>query len=196
MNTLKGFILSDATVVIHITLLREEIGQMKTNEFLFQVVCKMHATLMEDVKDCTIEQLVWQPQGKESTIGINLWHYIVEEDILISTLQGTEPIWNSENFAKRCNIPTICQWFGSYTPEQVTRFVIAKKDCFMLYVHRVMENTEKFISTFLDNVDPSLAWTIINLINAHGFNRLGEIRYIKEMGLPVPKYERTLRKRP
>lgn len=140
--------------------------------------------------DLSLAELKWQPQPEGNPIGFLLYHIARTEDRFIQvSLQGKRPIWVSEKWYEKLNIPENDSGGFGYTEEMVSSFNIPEIGIIQEYSEAVRAQTVEL----LDNATPEKFDEIINVppfgeltvgtlwvvIVGHHTQHAGEISYIR-----------------
>lgn len=170
---------------------------MTGTEFIRSAVDELHRAMLDDMRPLTREKLAWKPAPKANPIGFLFWHFTRTEDNNIQRLRGKPSIWESEGWHKKLGLDAQAQGTG-FTEADAERVAQIPLEQMLAYAEKVIQSTSDLLKSLsdeqLDSVpDPNsprrtTASMLRNIILAHGWWHLGEIKYLKGMqGMPAAR---------
>ena len=163
---------------------------MELGEFIKIELERLQQGINRATNDLTPAELKWQPNSEGNPIGFLLYHITRTEDRFIqASLQGKQPIWISEKWYEKMNIPENDSGGFGYTEETVAAFNVPELGILREYFEVVRTRTVGL----LDNTTPEKFDEIINvppfgeltvgalwvIIVGHHTQHAGEISYIR-----------------
>ncbi|MDO8670472.1 MAG: DinB family protein, partial [Dehalococcoidia bacterium] len=161
-----------------------------TVEFIRDSVDRLHDELDLVLRDLTVEQLHYQPAGKVNHIAFNIWHLARTEDNVIQrTLQRKPTIWMSDGLDKKFGIDPIAQGTGM-SAEDAGNISLPSAVAFLEYMRQVWLAADSYLTSINDSNlaevkslgrmgEMTVQRLLGQVIITHGFEHLGEIRYIR-----------------
>lgn len=123
---------------------------MNIIDFFITEQKRLHKWMGESVRDLTLEEWNYMPQGNGNSIAFLVWHCVrTEDNILRFILQQRPPRWNEENWHERLGLPPRVQGTGMATEEART-FRIADPKLFMQYAESVWLEFEEYLAAIPD----------------------------------------------
>lgn len=171
---------------------------MAIAEFIHQMLRNQHRQYDEAVKDLTVEQLNWLPEGPAvNSIGFTMWHYVRTEDNIVQfILQGRKPtVWIEGGYFERFGLDKIAQGTGMSTADAQALRVPPIAE-WMTYQSAVWKATDEYLSSLSDadlasvvKVQPfgeiPAQQALASVCLTHGHAHQGEINVLRVLqGLP------------
>ena len=163
---------------------------MELGEFIKIELERLQQGLNRATNDLTPAELKWQPNTEGNPIGFLLYHIARTEDRFVqSSLQGKPPIWVSDKWYEKLNIPESDSGGFGYTAETVSAFTVPELKNLQAYAEAVRARTvelltdttpEKFDQVI--NIPPFGELTVGALwvvIVGHHTQHVGEISYVR-----------------
>ncbi|MCX6020707.1 MAG: DinB family protein [Chloroflexi bacterium] len=164
-------------------------------QFIQAAQDELHRSLRAEVRDLTPEQLLFRPTAEANTIAFLLWHFArTEDNIIHNTVREPGPtVWQAAAWNEKFGLGVKDMGTG-FTAEQVGSFAPSKDDL-LAYFRGVWEASDAAIAALadadLDRVpnperpQNTAGRTIQSIIIGHGYNHMGEIRFLKGLqGMP------------
>lgn len=161
---------------------------MNAVELLRMQLEAAHNYLEATVGEATPEQLHYAPPGRALPVGAAYAHVVFSEDIMVQTLKGEKPLFESgvTTGASEPHPNFMVEGTWGHYPEwtKSARFDLAQLKA---YAQRVYANTDAYLATLReDDLDKpnmfsekSQAWSISRALIAHVDNLAGEISAAK-----------------
>ena len=163
---------------------------MELAEFMKRELERLQQGIGRATNDLAPAELKWQPNPEGNPIGFLLYHIARTEDRFVqASLQGKPPIWVSEKWYEKLNIPESDSGGFGYTAETVAAFAVPELAVLQAYSEAVRAQTVEL----LDNMTPEKFDEIINIppfgeltvgalwvvIVGHHTQHAGEISYVR-----------------
>lgn len=161
------------------------------DEVLAEVIARSrqtHERLLKIVEDLTDEQLAWRPAPKAHSIGFTFWHVARADDNAQADLNGTDTIWNTDEYAARWGHPVKGIGMG-WDDDAAASLPLPPKAELVGYALRVFKACDdasdldggRFMETrksrFMSK-EATLGDIVLTVIT-HDNRHLGEMEYIK-----------------
>lgn len=168
---------------------------MESRDILIDGVDQMTEWLDGAIKDLNDEQVNYQPVGKTTSIGFNVWHVVRTADNITNFVMQDRkpPLWISKGYADRMGLPKVDQGTGmDMETAQSLKFEIAP---LREYLADVRADTLDFLKVvpmekleevqMIKPLGEMPKWRVVRqVIMTHGFMHLGEVNAVKgQLGL-------------
>lgn len=164
---------------------------MNLTEFLRAELGRMHEQYDRALRDLTIDQWHWIPEGKGNSIAFIAWHYVRTEDNIVRfILQNRRPtVWMENGWPDKLGLHPVAQGTGMPVDE-AHALRIPDPAAFMEYMHQVWHSTEEWLANPDESqfsqpvtVRPLGEMPKIRALGqvgmSHGWGHLGEIDHIR-----------------
>ncbi|MBT2512978.1 DinB family protein [Arthrobacter sp. ISL-30] len=123
---------------------------MKSSELLLDAYGRIHETVAEVLEGIDNQVLIRRPAGNGNSIAWLIWHLGRIEDVQVGEAAGLEPVWTSQGFAGRFNLPLNDRDTGyGHSSDQVDA-VRAPRQLLLDYYEAVHRQTVQFLNTVDD----------------------------------------------
>lgn len=171
---------------------------MELGEFLKIELERLQGGINRATNDLTPAELKWQPNPEGNPIGFLLYHMARTEDRFVQrSLQEKPPIWESEKWYEKLNIPQSDTGGFGYTAETVAAFVVPELQNLQAYAEAVRAKTLDYLGGMTPdkfdkviNVPPFGELTVGALwvvIIGHNTQHAGEISYLRGLQKGINK---------
>jgi len=124
---------------------------MKSNEVLLDAFTRIHETVAATLDGAETESLTLRPGGHGNSVAWLVWHLSRVEDVQVAAAAGREPVWTSQGFAKRFDLPLNERDTGyGHSTGQVDA-VKASPEALLAYYDAVHQQTVGFLTTLGDD---------------------------------------------
>jgi hypothetical protein len=168
---------------------------MDFKEVLIDGIDQMFDWFDDALKDVTVDQVNWLPEGKTVSMGFNAWHiFRTTDNITNFVFRKTPTIWAAQEFATKFELPSVAQGTGMGM-DDARAIKIKDLDLLRDYGRTVGADCLEY----LKNVDDASLhkvqmvkplgempqWRVFRqVVMTHGFLHLGEVNAMKgQLGL-------------
>ncbi len=170
---------------------------MNLPEYLHSELTRLHREYERALRDLSIDQWHWIPEGKGNSIAFITWHmFRTEDNVIRFVVQNRRPtVWVENGWAEKFGMHKAAQGTGMPVPEaQLLR--VNDPAAFLEYGRQVWASTSEYLTTAKEDdynemieVRPLGQMPKIRAVGqvclSHGFGHLGEMDHLRVlMGLP------------
>lgn len=169
---------------------------MDVRDFLIDGIGQLNEWLESALREVSLEQMNWLPEGQSVSIGFNAWHILRTQDNITNfVMQRKNPVWMEEGFVERMALPKVAQGTGM-SLEDARAIKITDPALLLEYSASVAKNCAAFLKEvpletleeiqMIKPLGEMPRWKVFRqVIMTHGFMHLGEINAHKgQLGLP------------
>lgn len=165
-------------------------------ELLIDGIDQLHDWMDGSIRDLTLEQLNWNPDGKTISAGFAVWHVVRTQDNITNfVMQRKTPIWLEQGYVEKFGLPKVEQGTGMPNDDArdlqindlalLREYGTAVNDCVKDYLKDVDMATLEEVQ-MIKPLGEMPKWKVFRQVcMTHGFMHLGEVNANKGlMGMP------------